>query len=87
MHAVRRIGLPLAIFLVYLTVVGIGAGMPRYSLYFQIANSTLLLIHLAFVALMSVLVVRERRRVRYHRSSGQTMLQRVRAWIMDERIF
>ena len=87
MHAVRRICLPLAIFLAYLTVVGIGTGTPRYSLYFRIANSTLLLIHLAFVAFMSVLVVRERWGDPRRPSSGPTMLQRVRAWITDDRTF
>src|SRR6516225_8179758 len=87
MHVVKRICLPLAIFLAYLTVVGIGTGTPRYSLYFRIANSTLLLIHLAFVAFMSVLVVRERSRDPRHRSSGPTMLQHVCAWITDDRTF
>jgi len=79
--------LSLAIFLTYLTVVGIGTGTPRYSLYFRIANSTLLLVHLAFVAFVSVLVVRERLRAPRHLSSRPTLLQRVRAWITDDRTF
>jgi hypothetical protein len=83
----RRICLPLSIFLAYLTVVGIGTGTPRSSLYFRIANSTLLLIHLAFVAFMSVLVVRERWGDPRRPSLGPTMLQRVRAWITDDRTF
>src|SRR5215813_7124910 len=87
MHAVRRICLPLAIFLAYLTVVGIGTGIPRYSLYFRIADSTLVLIHLAFLAFMFVLVVRDRWGARCHGSSGPTMLQRVLAWITDDRTF
>jgi len=87
MHAVRRICVPLAVFLAYLTVVCIGTGTPRYSLFFRIANSTLLLIHLVFIAFMSVLVVIERSRDPRRPSSGPTMLQRVRAWIMDYRAF
>ena len=83
----KRIWLPLSIFLAYLTVVGIGTGTPRYSLYFRIANSTFLLIHLAFVAFMSVLVVRERWGDPCRLSSGPTMLQRVRAWITDDNTF
>ena len=79
--------MPLAIFLAYLTVVGIGTGTPRYSLYFRIANSMLMLIYLAFIAFMSVLVVIERSRDPRRPSSGPTMLQRVRAWIMDYRTF
>ena len=83
----RRICLPLSVFLAYLTVVGIGTGTPRYSLYFRIANSTLLLIHLAFVAFMSGLVVRERWGDPRRPSAGPTLLQRIRAWITDDGTF
>src|SRR5260370_33272746 len=87
MQAVRRICLPLAIFVAYLTLVGIGTGTPRYSLYFRIANSTLILIHLACLAFMSVLGVRERWRDPRRPSSGPAMLQRVRPSITDDRPF
>ena len=83
----RRICLPLAVFLAYLTVVGIGTGTPRYSLYSRIVNSTLLLLQLAFVAFMSVLVVRERYSDPRRPGSRPTMLARARAWFTDDRTF
>ena len=81
----RRILIPLAVFLAYLATVGIGTSALRGSVYFRIADLTLLSLHLGFVFFMSALVLHHRWGDRRHPRSRPTMHERVIGWITDDK--
>jgi hypothetical protein len=82
--AMGRILIPLAVFLAYLAVVGIGTSAPRGSVYFRITDLTLLSLHLGFVFFMSALVLHHRWADGRRPRSRPTMHQRVIRWITDD---
>jgi cytochrome b561 len=68
------------LFLIYLTVVGLGSSSSRYS---KTADLAVLSLHLALVAILSVSLVRAKWREWHHQPSTETLLQRWRRWVTD----
>jgi hypothetical protein len=81
----KRVMLPVAIFVAWLTVVGLGVSAPRYSPLAKFADLTLLAMHLGLVAFLSLLVLHDRWHDRHDGQSQPTLLRRIRGWITDDR--
>ena len=81
----KRILLPLALFVTYLGIVGLGTGARRNSLLAKSADLTLICLYLALIAILSILTVREKWGDPQGAHSRPGVLRRIRAWITDDR--
>lgn len=80
----KRVLLPLAIFVIYLSIVGLGATARRHSELAREADLALLAINFALVVFLSVLVVADKWNGRRGPTSRPTLLRRIRDWMTDE---
>jgi hypothetical protein len=78
----KRVLLPLSVFFTYLGVVGMGASAKRDSLLSEVADLTLLSIHLGFITFMAVLVLWERWGRK--KSYPTTIIRNARRWWTDD---
>ena len=81
----KRILLPAALFAIYLGIVGLGTGAKRNSLLAKSTDLTLICMYLAFIAILSILTLRERWGDPQRPQSRPTVLRRIRAWVTDDR--
>ena len=77
----KRIVLPLAVFLLYLAVIGLGSTSQPLA---KTADLALLWVHLGWMAVLSVLVVRDRWTGAASSRERESMLWRIRCWMTDE---
>jgi hypothetical protein len=78
----KRIVLPLAVFFLYLVVIGIGSTFFRFA---KTADLALLSLHLGFLTVFSMLVVRDRWMGAASSGERVSILRRIRRWVTDER--
>ena len=79
----KRFLLPAALFAIYLSLVGLGASARPHSPLAKSIDLTLICMELAFIAILSILVLWEKWRGPQTPSPGPTVLQRILDWITD----
>ena len=80
----KRILLPLALFATYLSIVGLGTSARPHSPIAKSADLTLICMELAFIGILSILVLRQKWGGRQRAHGTQTVLRRILAWITDD---
>ena len=77
----KRFLLPLLVFFAYLGIVGMGASVSRDSPLSKVLDLSLLMIHLGLIALLSILLLKERAS---HGKARSMVLLRIRRWSTDD---
>ena len=70
--------------MIYLGIIGLGTGARRNSLLAKSTDWTLIGIDLAFIAVLSILTLREKWGDPQRPQSRPTLLRRIRAWVTDD---